>query len=194
MPVATGGTEPGSSDPTRSAGRSTNGSTNGSADRAANLHVAGGVHDALSPREVEILRAISGGHTTREISEQLEISAKTVENHKQRIFAKLGVQNKAHAVALSARWLSPDGAYGDHLAPEPELSTREYQILEAIDRGRSIKQTALALGVSPKTVENLQGRLFGKLGARNRAQAVYRAHQLGLLPGRPHGTGAAVGE
>jgi DNA-binding CsgD family transcriptional regulator len=142
---------------------------------------------------VEVLRAISSGHTTREISEQLEISAKTVENHKQRIFSKLGVQNRAHAIALSARWLSPDGAYGARQAPEVELSTREHQILEAIDRGRSIKQTALALGVSPKTVENLQGRLFGKLGARNRAQAVYQAHRLGLLPGRAGG-GAAAGE
>ena len=31
------------------------------------------------------------------------------------------------------------------------------------------------------TVENLQGRLFRKVKARNRAQAVARAHALGLL-------------
>jgi DNA-binding CsgD family transcriptional regulator len=31
------------------------------------------------------------------------ISPKTVENHKQRIFAKLGVQNQAHAVAVAMR-------------------------------------------------------------------------------------------
>ena len=44
-----------------------------------------------------------------------------------------------------------------------------------------MKQTARDLGIAPKTVENLQGRLFRKLGARNRAQAVARAHALGLL-------------
>jgi DNA-binding NarL/FixJ family response regulator len=163
--------------------------------RSGNAGPSNGLQGVLSAREAEIIRAISAGHTTREISAQLEISAKTVENHKQRIFAKLGVQNAAHAVAAIARTagpLAPDEAHRSDLAPE--VSMREHQILESIDRGLSVKQTALALGVSPKTVENLQSRLFGKLGARNRAQAVYRAHQLGLLPGRPHGTGAAVGE
>jgi DNA-binding NarL/FixJ family response regulator len=155
------------------------------------------VHGVLSAREVEILRAISAGHTTREISAQLKISSKTVDNHKQRIFAKLGVQNAAHAVAAVARAagpLAPDVAHGSHLLPAPELSHREHQILEAIDRGLSIKQTALALGLASKTVENLQSRLFSKLEVRNRAQAVYRAHQLGLLPDHASGTGAADGE
>jgi DNA-binding CsgD family transcriptional regulator len=31
------------------------------------------------------------------------VSPKTVDNHKQRIFSKLGVQNQAHAVALAHR-------------------------------------------------------------------------------------------
>jgi DNA-binding CsgD family transcriptional regulator len=34
---------------------------------------------------------------------QMGISPKTVENHKQRIFSKLGVQNQAHAVAVAVR-------------------------------------------------------------------------------------------
>ena len=61
------------------------------------------------------------------------------------------------------------------------LSRRESQILSSIADGKSVKQTARDLGISPKTVENLQGRLFRKLGARNRAQAVARAHALGML-------------
>lgn len=63
------------------------------------------------------------------------------------------------------------------------LSGRERQILDCIAAGLSVKQTAAALGVAGKTVENLQSRLFRKLGARNRAQAVARAHALGLLAG-----------
>ena len=61
------------------------------------------------------------------------------------------------------------------------LTVREDEILRSIDRGESVKQTARALGISPKTVENLQSRLFRKLGVRNRAQAVHRAHELGLV-------------
>ena len=61
------------------------------------------------------------------------------------------------------------------------LTRRERDILVSIDRGDSVKQTARALGIATKTVENLQTRLFRKLGARNRAQAVGRAHSLGLL-------------
>jgi DNA-binding NarL/FixJ family response regulator len=65
--------------------------------------------------------------------------------------------------------------------PGVTLSRRETEILLSITEGKAVKQTARDLGISPKTVENLQGRLFRKLGARNRAQAVARAHALGLL-------------
>ncbi len=57
----------------------------------------------LTPRELTILNLVGAGFTSREISSQLTISHKTVENHKQRIFAKLGVQNQAHAVAIALR-------------------------------------------------------------------------------------------
>ena len=70
-----------------------------------------------------------------------------------------------------------------HAASHPGvvLSRREAEILSSIAAGQAVKQTARALGISPKTVENLQGRLFRKLAVRNRAQAVARAHGLGLL-------------
>ena len=61
------------------------------------------------------------------------------------------------------------------------LTGREREIIDSIASGHSVKQTALALGISAKTVENLQSRLFRKLAVRNRAQAVARAHALGLL-------------
>jgi DNA-binding NarL/FixJ family response regulator len=61
------------------------------------------------------------------------------------------------------------------------LTRRECDILASIERGESVKQTARALGIAIKTVENLQSRLFRKLGARNRAQAIAKAHDLKLL-------------
>jgi DNA-binding NarL/FixJ family response regulator len=70
---------------------------------------------------------------------------------------------------------------GPRVASSEDLTTRERQILVSIDRGESVKQTARSLGISPKTVENLQSKLFTKLDARNRAQAVSHAHSLGLL-------------
>jgi len=64
-------------------------------------HTSPGV--TLTAREVAVLTLVGGGHTSREISDQLHISHKTVENHKQRIFGKLGVQNQAHAVSVAMR-------------------------------------------------------------------------------------------
>jgi DNA-binding NarL/FixJ family response regulator len=58
---------------------------------------------ALTERELGILTLVGAGLTSREISNRLAISHKTVENHKQRIFAKLGVQNQAHAVSIAMR-------------------------------------------------------------------------------------------
>lgn len=63
----------------------------------------------------------------------------------------------------------------------PPLSPREADVLASIAAGDSIKQTAARLGIAAKTVENVQSRLFRKLGVRNRAQAVAHAHAMGLL-------------
>jgi DNA-binding NarL/FixJ family response regulator len=57
----------------------------------------------LTPRELTILNLVGAGFTSREISAQLAISHKTVENHKQRVFGKLEVQNQAHAVSVAMR-------------------------------------------------------------------------------------------
>jgi len=76
-------------------------------------------------------------------------------------------------------------ARADHGRCQPELTPRERQILASIARGEGVKQTARTLGISIKTVENLQSRLFRKLRVRNRSQAVAHAHALGLLSATP---------
>jgi DNA-binding NarL/FixJ family response regulator len=58
---------------------------------------------ALTTRERDVLILVGAGCTTREISDRLAISRKTVENHKQHIFSKLHVRNQAHAVAVAIR-------------------------------------------------------------------------------------------
>jgi two-component system, NarL family, response regulator NreC len=46
----------------------------------------------LSEREIEVLKLYAEGKSTREISERLFISVKTVGTHKQHIFEKLGIK------------------------------------------------------------------------------------------------------
>jgi two-component system, NarL family, nitrate/nitrite response regulator NarL len=78
------------------------------------------------------------------------------------------------------------GGFGERAANGgelPELTARESDILQSVAAGYSIRQTARALGISPKTVENIQTRLFRKLGVRNRAEALAAVDALGLLPG-----------
>ena len=59
--------------------------------------------NVLTVRECDVLRLVAQGLRTREIAADLDISLKTVENHKQRLFRKLDVQNQAHAVAVAMR-------------------------------------------------------------------------------------------
>src|SRR5712691_3790726 len=83
--------------------------------------------------------------------------------------------------AVRARW--------DERAPGglelPELTARESDILRSMALGHSIRQTARAFGIAPKTVENVQTRLFRKLGVRNRSGALAVADAFGLLPALP---------
>ena len=89
--------------------------------------------------------------------------------------------------AVRARW--DERASGG--AELPELTSRESDILRSLARGHSIRQTARALGIAPKTVENVQTRLFRKLGVRNRSGALAVADAFGLLPA--HALAAADG-
>ena len=83
---------------------------------------------------------------------------------------------------LAARRLAAAARAGQAAAAaELHLTPREAAILASVERGESVKQTARSLGIAMKTVENLQSRMFRKLGARNRAHAVTIAHRLGLL-------------
>jgi len=53
----------------------------------------------LSPREREVLGLVAQGLSGKQVARALGVSPKTVEHHKTRAFAKLGVPNQAAAVA-----------------------------------------------------------------------------------------------
>lgn len=58
---------------------------------------------SLSPRETEVLQLASHGLTSPEIAEQLVVSAATIKTHLGNVYAKLGVGDKAAAVAVAIR-------------------------------------------------------------------------------------------
>jgi DNA-binding NarL/FixJ family response regulator len=61
------------------------------------------------------------------------------------------------------------------------LSTRQLQVLQLLSEGMTVGQTATRLGLSPRTVESHVAKVYARLGARTRLEAVSRAAGLGLV-------------
>jgi DNA-binding NarL/FixJ family response regulator len=62
------------------------------------------------------------------------------------------------------------------------VSEREYEVLQHLAAGRSNKEIAAELGVSPNTVKTHAARLYEKLSAARRTEAIAKARELGLIP------------
>jgi DNA-binding CsgD family transcriptional regulator len=62
------------------------------------------------------------------------------------------------------------------------ISARECEVLELLAKGSPNKLIARALGISPNTVKTHVARLFEKLEAQSRTEAIHKARQLDLLP------------
>ena len=59
---------------------------------------------SLSDRELEVFELIGKGHPSRKIAEDLCISVKTVESHREHIKQKLGLKTAAELVRHAAQW------------------------------------------------------------------------------------------
>jgi len=59
--------------------------------------------DALTPREIEVLRLIAGGNANKEIAARLSITEETVKGHVKNILAKLGASDRTHAVTIGLK-------------------------------------------------------------------------------------------
>jgi DNA-binding NarL/FixJ family response regulator len=59
--------------------------------------------EALSTREIEVLRHVAGGNRNREIAELLFISEETVKVHIKHIMEKLGASDRTQAVSIAVR-------------------------------------------------------------------------------------------
>jgi DNA-binding NarL/FixJ family response regulator len=59
--------------------------------------------DALSPREIDVLRLIGAGNSNKLIADQLSIGEATVKSHVANILSKLGANDRAHAVTIGLK-------------------------------------------------------------------------------------------
>jgi DNA-binding NarL/FixJ family response regulator len=59
--------------------------------------------DALSAREIDVLRLIAGGNSNKLIADQLSIGEATVKSHVANILSKLGANDRAHAVTIGLK-------------------------------------------------------------------------------------------
>jgi DNA-binding CsgD family transcriptional regulator len=62
------------------------------------------------------------------------------------------------------------------------ITEREQQVLQLLADGRSNKEIAARLGLSPNTVKTHVARLFEKLRVARRTEAILLARELGLVP------------
>lgn len=78
---------------------------------------------------------------------------------------------------------SPAGEFtvNDRALESLAISGRELEVLQLLAAGRSNKEIANQLGISPNTVKTHVAKLFEKLEVRRRTEAIQRARELGVL-------------
>jgi DNA-binding NarL/FixJ family response regulator len=80
------------------------------------------------------------------------------------------------------------GLPGGGLAVTPYgLTDRELEVLRLLAAGRTNKQIATELFISPKTASVHVSNILAKLGVAGRGEAAARAHRDGLVPTSPGG-------
>ena len=57
----------------------------------------------MSSREIDVLRLIAAGNANKEIAAQLSIGEETVKSHVTNILAKLGANDRTHAVTIGLK-------------------------------------------------------------------------------------------
>jgi len=97
-------------------------------------------------------------------------------------FLALGLWLGMRLLGRGASPAEPAGEGNPRAAEALGISPRELEVLHEIAAGHSNKEIALRLHVSPNTVKTHIARLFEKLEARRRTDALRKARELGLVP------------
>ena len=72
------------------------------AEIASNIseHIAA---DALTPREIDVLRAVAAGMSNKAVGSALDVSEETVKGHMKNILAKLNANDRTHAILIAMK-------------------------------------------------------------------------------------------
>ncbi|MGW7408846.1 helix-turn-helix transcriptional regulator [Streptomyces sp. NPDC054833] len=127
-----------------------------------------------------------GGDDERDRATELLRLARAVADH-------LGARPLADSVALLAQGARLGPTRAPRQAPGPAdpvetlgLTSRERDVLRLVSAGRTNRQIAEELFISPKTASVHVSNILGKLGVSGRGEAAAVAHRLGLFPSGPH--------
>jgi transcriptional regulator EpsA len=147
--------------------------------------LAHGITRPRRPHEIEsfFLFADSGSSETGRLKSSIELMLPFLHVAWRRVVCTDAAAGPADPAALVA--LRRDAARSNML-----VTGRECQILEGVRDGKSNREIAEALGLSPLTVKNHVQKILRKLGASNRTQAVTHAMASGLLASA-HQSGAS---
>jgi DNA-binding NarL/FixJ family response regulator len=72
-------------------------------NEVAGIIAAHMMDDALSCREIEVLRLVAQGCSNKEIANRIHVSEETAKSHVSNILSKLGVRDRTQAVVIAAR-------------------------------------------------------------------------------------------
>jgi len=86
----------------------------------------------------------------------------------------------AKVVSEFSKISKPIRKHNNEMMPDP-LSPREIEILRVVATGASNKEIAEQLYISEGTVKNHLSSILGKLGVRDRMQAILKAKELGII-------------
>ncbi len=133
---------------------------------------------------VEGMRAGASGYLLKDCSaEELSSAVRTVARGQVLLQASSAAQLLAGLHTQSAApQLSP--SHNPLVSPEVEklgLTARELEVVRLIAQGYSNTEIATELIVSDATVKTHINHIFSKLGARDRAQVIVKARQLGIV-------------
>lgn len=95
--------------------------------------------------------------------------------------AKHAIEGKAVIHPQLTRAFIEEVQLAEKRVESPPLSRREKEILQKVAYGATTKEVAHDLGISPHTVKTHLERIFEKLGANDRAQAVAIAIRTGIV-------------
>jgi DNA-binding CsgD family transcriptional regulator len=83
---------------------------------------------------------------------------------------------------LTPKTVAPAFVRNDAALKSLGVTDRELAVLEHLAAGRSNKEIARLLDISPNTVKTHIANLFGKIGSERRTQAIQKARELGIVP------------